>query len=82
MKTDADARAAAALSTMQHNRELLLEAYTPQRRTQFPRSATFRWLAAHLSGKAIVSTLVSAAVFRPSWLRILTAVLAARRRRR
>lgn len=80
MNTAAEARAAAALSTMQQNREQLLQAYAPQRDSgQFPRSATFRWLGSHLSGKAIISTLVSAAVFRPSWLRLLGAVLTSRR---
>jgi hypothetical protein len=65
---------------MRQNRELLLQAYSPERqRGQFPRSATFRWLASHLTRKAIISTLLSAAVLRPSWLRVVTSVLAARR---
>ena len=76
-------RASTALSTMQHNRELLLQVYAPHPRPgRFPRSATIRWIAAHLSGKAVLSTLVSAAVLRPTWMRLAMALWSARRRRR
>ncbi len=82
MRRPPDTRAAAALATMQDNRELLLQAYAPEsRRGAFPRSRTFRWLGSHLTGKAIVSSLVSAALLRPTWLRLMMSVLAARRRR-
>ena len=77
------ARAAAAQQLMQRNRELLLQAFPaqPPGRVGFPRSATFRWLAARLSGKALVSTLLSAAVLRPSWMRLLGLLLMRRRGR-
>ena len=62
MTSGADARTQAALRTMQRNREQLLQAYAPTLRPQFPRSATFRWIASHFSGQKLVSTLLSAAV--------------------
>jgi hypothetical protein len=73
MNRATDARAEAALLTMQRNREQLLAAYAPaaEKPDQFPRSATFRWLTSHLTGGSVVSTLLSAAVFRSSWLHIL-----------
>ncbi len=76
-------RAAEAQQLMQRNRELLLQAFPakPSARDGFPRSATFRWLAARLSGKALVSTLLSAAVLRPSWMRLLGLLLRRRRGR-
>jgi hypothetical protein len=75
-----DARAEAALLTMQRNRELLLAAYAPALKNadHFPRSATFRWITSHLTGSAIASTLVSAAVSRPSWLRLFGLLLSRR----
>lgn len=83
MSVDTQARTEAALLTMQRNRELLLAAYAPTLRgkDQFPRSATFRWLAAHLGGGALASTLVSAALFRPSWLALLGRLVMRRRAR-
>jgi hypothetical protein len=79
-----DARAEAALLTMQSNRAALLAAYAPAVRTrdQFPRSATFRWLASHLTGSSLASTLVSAALLRPSWLRLFGLFVARRKRPR
>jgi hypothetical protein len=73
MNRESDARAEAALLTMQRNREQLLAAYAPAggKLNQFPRSATFRWITSHLTGRSVASTLLSAAVFRPTWLRIL-----------
>ena len=81
MSQDTQARAEAAVLTMQRNRELLRAAYSPSvRRTgQFPRSATFRWLGAHLSAGSLASTLVSAALFRGSWLVLLGRLVARRR---
>lgn len=82
MSQETDLRAEAALLTMQRNRELLLAAYRPSRRSdQFPRSATFRWLSSHLSGGALASTLVSAVLFKPSWLGLLGRFLVRRRAR-
>ena len=82
MSQETDLRAEAALLTMQRNRELLLAAYTPPGRSdQFPRSATFRWLSSHLSGGSLASTLVSAALFKPSWLALLGRLLVRRRAR-
>ncbi len=83
MTEDTDVRAEAALLTMERNRELLLAAYAPaaRRPNQFPRSATFRWLGSHLSGGSLASTLVSAALFRGSWLALLGRFLVRRRAR-
>lgn len=83
MSQETDLRAEAALLTMQRNRELLLAAYAPssRRRAQFPRSATFRWLTSHLSGGSLASTLVSAALLKPSWLALLGRLLVRRRAR-
>ena len=81
MISGSDARAEAALLTMQRNREQLLQTYAPARKAQFPRSATFRWLASHLSGRALVSTLMSAALGRQPWLRLLGSLLVRRRAR-
>jgi hypothetical protein len=83
MSQESDLRAEAAVLTMQRNRELLLAAYMPSARGsgQFPRSATFRWLSSHLSGGALASTLVSAALFKPSWLALLGRFLVRRRAR-
>jgi hypothetical protein len=69
-----DVRAEAALVTMQRNREQLLAVYAPAagRPKQFPRSATFRWVSSHLSGRALASTLLSAALLRPAWVRMLS----------
>ncbi len=72
MNLGTDARAEAALLTMQRNRDQLLAAYAPAAKSsdQFPRSATFRWAISHLTGRSLASTLVSAALFRPLWLRL------------
>lgn len=78
-----DPYAEAALLTMRRNREQLLRVYQPAEAgtAQFPRSVTFRWLASHVTGRSVASTVVSALLFRPSWLRLLSH-LAARRRRK
>lgn len=78
MNQDTEVRAEAALLTMQRNRELLLAAYSPsaRRTNQFPRSATFRWLTSHLSARSVASTLVSAVLFRRSWVGLLGRLLA------
>jgi len=83
MSQETEARTEAALLTMQRNRELLWAAYSPSARRpdQFPRSATFRWLSSHLSVGSLASTLVSAAVFRRSWLPLLGRLVARRRTR-
>ena len=84
MKPATDGRAEAALLTMQRNRAELLAAYSPAVRTrdQFPRSATFRWASTHLTGRSLASTLVSAALFRPAWLRLAGLLVARRQKRR
>ena len=83
MRLAPDARAEAALVAMQRNREQLLAVYAPAagRSDRFPRSATFRWVTSHLSGRSLASTLVSAALLKPAWARILR-VLVLRRRAR
>jgi hypothetical protein len=82
MSTTADARAQAAMLVMERNRTELLEVYAPSRKpNQFPRSATFRWLGSHLSVGSVATTLMSAALFKPAWLRILGMFVARRRGR-
>lgn len=72
MSVVSDARAAEALLIMQRNREELLAVYAPAAKSdQFPRSATFRWVNSHLTMRSLASTLMSAALFRPPWLRLL-----------
>jgi hypothetical protein len=66
---------------MQRNREQLQQAYAPARRGEFPRSATFRWMAAQLGSSSLATTLLSAALSRPSWLRLLGLLVARRRAR-
>jgi hypothetical protein len=70
-----------ALLTMQRNREELRAVYAPARRGQFPRSATFRWLAARFTGRSLASTILATALLRPPWLRLLGLLIARRRRR-
>jgi hypothetical protein len=41
----------------------------------FPRSATFRWIAAHLSGRSLASTAAAAALVRVPFGRLLGKVL-------
>ena len=76
-----DPHAEAALLTMRRNREELLRVYKPSEagEAQFPRSATFRWLASQVTARSVASTVVSTLLFRPSWLRLL-GLFAARRR--
>jgi hypothetical protein len=71
-----------ALLTMQRNREELRAVYAPARPGgQFPRSATFRWLAAHFSARSLASTVLSMGLLRSPWLRLLGLLMARRRRR-
>ena len=66
----ADPRAQAALLTLRRNREELLTAFNPSGAPAnggFPRSATFRWLMAHVSARSLASTALTAALLRPPW---------------
>lgn len=70
MSTPVDLRARSARATLQQNREELRAAFAAPaaRRDAFPRSATFRWLSAHVTPRALASTALSAAVLRRSFL--------------
>ncbi|MBS0377349.1 MAG: hypothetical protein JSS29_02595 [Proteobacteria bacterium] len=48
----------------------------------FPRSATFRWIAGHLNGRALAATAFSALIARPQLLQTAVSWLWARRRSR
>jgi hypothetical protein len=79
-----DSRAQQALLTLQRDREELQAAFRPaagaeQPRGDFPRSATFRWLAGHLNVRALASTAASAALLRPSLLRLVAGYVLTRR---
>ncbi len=74
---------AAARQTLAQNRVALLRlAGKDARGDVFPRSATFRWLLAHLDGRALAATAVSAVLARPQFLQAAAAWLWSRRRRR
>ncbi len=67
----ADSRARGAQLTLEQNREELRAAFadTNSRVGQgFPRSATVRWLTAHLNARSLVSTGVAAFMARPTLL--------------
>ena len=73
-----DARAQSAALTMQRNRAELRAVFAPANeatRDQFPRSATFRWVARHLTPRALASTAMAAALVRVPFGRLLGQVL-------
>jgi hypothetical protein len=76
-----DPRAQAAMIAMRRNREELLATFAaaPSENGEFPRSATLRWLMAQLSTRSLVSTVLTTALLRPQWLRLLVQIFLARR---
>lgn len=80
-----DPRAQAAMIAMRRNREELLAAFAAdapgetRENGEFPRSATLRWLMAQLSTRSLVSTVLTTALLRPQWLRLLVQIFLARR---
>jgi hypothetical protein len=79
-----DPRAQAALLALQRNREELLAALAPTDASAsggFPRSATFRWLMAHVTARSLASTALTAALFRPSLIQLLGRIVFNRTRR-
>ena len=79
-----DPRAQAALLTLRRNREELLAALNPSvapANGGFPRSATFRWLMAHVSARSLASSALTAALLRPPWIQLLSRFVLNRNRR-
>ena len=79
-----DPRAQAALLTLRRNREELLTAVNPSGAPGtggFPRSATFRWLMAHVTARSLASTALTAALLRPPWIQLLSRFVFNRNRR-
>lgn len=70
--------------TLQRDREELLAALAATAATApggFPRSATFRWLIAHVTPRSLASTALMAALFRPPLLQLLGRIVFSRTRR-
>ena len=85
MTTDgAEARAHAAALAMQRNRADLRNVFgRPADRAagdQFPRSATMRWVLAHLTPRAIAWTALTTVLARVPFGNLISSVLFARRR--
>jgi hypothetical protein len=71
-----DSRARGAQLTLEQNREELRAAFadtSSDAGQSFPRSATFRWLTAHLNARSLASTALAGLMVRPTllggWLR-------------
>jgi hypothetical protein len=80
-----DPKAQAALSELRRNRAELLAAFTPSVGAGaggFPRSATFRWLARHVTARSLASTALTAALLRPPWIQLIGRFVFSRNRRR
>ena len=83
MNTDPpDARAQLASLTLQRTRAEFRAVVDPPAQDDdvFPRSATFRWLASHLTPRALATTALTAAAVRLPFGRLISGVLLARRR--
>jgi hypothetical protein len=77
-----DARAHAARLTLQRDREELQAAFLKDwshPHSDFPRSATFRWITGHFNARSLASTAVTAVLFRPSLLQLVGSFLHLRR---
>lgn len=86
MRTEVpDPRAQAALLTLHRDREELLAALSrsdaPATGGGFPRSATFRWLTAHMNARSLASTALTAVLLRPPLLQLLGRLVLNRTRR-
>ncbi|HUA90310.1 MAG TPA: hypothetical protein VL994_12805 [Steroidobacteraceae bacterium] len=81
-----DSRTAAALATLEGDRaelrRLLAGEAGVAAGTEFPRSATFRWLMSHLNARSLAATALSATLSRPALLRMVGSWLWSRRRGR
>lgn len=74
----------AALAELRRNRAELLAVLSPSAARgadEFPRSATFRWLTAHVSARSLATTALTAAVLRPPWLQLISRFVFNRNRR-
>ena len=65
-----DPKAEAAMFAMRRNREELLAAFAPGS-DAFPRSATFRWITAHLTARSLASTALTGMLLRRSLIQLL-----------
>jgi hypothetical protein len=77
----ADPRAQYALLALEHNRQQVRAAFAapPAAAAEaFPRSATFRWISAHLGPRALLSTAAGAALARVPMGRLLGSWLSRR----
>jgi hypothetical protein len=75
-----DARAVSAALVMQQNRDQLRAVFEPAAEPdRFPRSATFRWIAGHLTPQALASTALAAVAVRIPFARLLGQALFGRR---
>jgi len=71
-----------AVVALERNREQLRAAFAPPEAPAadtFPRSATFRWVSAHLAPRALLSTAAGAALARVPLGRLLGSLLFQRR---
>ena len=68
-----DPKAEAAMFAMRRNREELLAAFAQVApgSDAFPRSATFRWITAHLTARSLASTALTAMLWRRSMIQLL-----------
>jgi hypothetical protein len=85
MSAAMELRAAAARLTLERDREELrqsLQGGKDRPANGFPRSATFRWVLAHLSPRSLASTAVTAALMRPGLMQFAARWLFSRRRTR
>lgn len=77
----ADLRAQSALLALEHNRQQVRAAFAPPAAAAadaFPRSATFRWVSAHLAPRALLTTAAGAALARVPLGRLLGSWLSRR----
>lgn len=77
----ADPRVQCALLALEHNRQQVRAAFAPPAAAAadvFPRSATFRWVSAHLAPRALLSTAAGAVLARVPLGRLLGSLLSHR----
>jgi len=85
MSAAMELRAAAARLTLERDREQLRQSLGPREgggAPGFPRSATFRWLLAHLSARSLASAALTAVMMRPGLLQFIGRWALSRRRPR
>ena len=84
MSPSMELRAAAARLTLERDREELRRSLGSSANAgadTFPRSATFRWIASHLSARSLASTALTAAVMKPGLTRFIARWALNRRRK-